>query len=379
MSQGHRGSVNSHNRRRHLIRTTQTYLRILQAHSESKKLMQFVAISGAYGILQLLYAAYERSVDVMGDALHNLFHCLVLFASLLAMAFSLESKDQGYTYGYDRCNVLAAFTNAVFLAFMALFFISEAIHHLTSDLHHHHHPRPMLMLTGFLVDLYGIYLFHPYANVLKTTRLPRRAAFGGGASSMSSSAHKVNLHSVFLHVFADNIKTMGQIVVAVVAMYRDEDLLAPLVSVIVALLILKSSFALIRYTCIIILQAAPSHYLSKVQKSLSQVLAIEGVIECTSQHWWEFAPGVSVGSVHLLIRKEADDQAVLSQAHSVFKKQATHMTIQIEREARLTKSSNHHSHSHGGNSHGGSSENNHNHHNCNHGHNNHTCDNHNIE
>uniref|UniRef100_A0A7S4DS26 Cation efflux protein transmembrane domain-containing protein n=1 Tax=Lotharella globosa TaxID=91324 RepID=A0A7S4DS26_9EUKA len=303
------------------------YFRMLWSYSESRRLMAFIGISGSFSTLQLIFAAVTGSIELMSAALHNYFHCTVLMCSLLAMGISVESKDKGYTYGYDRCNVLAAFTNGVFLVLMALFFITEAIHHLTSEHHVHTDPSMTLLLTGLGVDLLGLWLFLPYARLSVPTVKTQ-------ASRTFSEAHKVNLHSVFLHVLADNLRTIGFLVTTIASRYvgDSEEFFPAFVTLVVAMLIIRSVWPLVSATCEIILQAAPMPLLAGVQKCMREVISYDGVLRCKSQHWWVFAPGITVGTLTLLVRHDADSQAVLAHAHSLLKKYVTHITIQVEKQ-----------------------------------------------
>jgi len=353
-------------------RKLESYGRMLWANSESKKLIIFVGVSGGYSSLQMLYAAYAQSIETMSISLHNYFHCVVLISSLLAMAKSAENKGNGYSYGLDRFNVLAAFTNGVFLLFMALFMISESVHHLTSDKHHHSQGGLGLLSVGFGVDLFGIFLFYQYSRL----RMAEIKIYG-----THLEAQRVNLHSVFLHVMADITRTLGEIFCVVVQRWRDWDSLPAIVSFAVAIRIIASVLPLIRGTGGIILQAAPSPLLRGVQKSMEEILSSEGVLGCTKQNFWVFSPGVTVGTIHLRVSRGADPQAVLRHADTLLRKYVTHMTIEIDQESKssdhthgdkhkhrefngmktITNSSKHEAHGHNGNVNGHTCTQSHNH------------------
>ena len=114
------------------------HFRILRGHPEAGTLLLYLGISFSFTTFLLLYALWSRSVGLMSASFHNYFHCLVLCVSLAAIAASHQHNHQHYTYGIERGHILAAFTNGIFLVFMSLFFVMEALHHLTSNQHHHH-------------------------------------------------------------------------------------------------------------------------------------------------------------------------------------------------------------------------------------------------
>ncbi len=116
------------------------HIRILRGQPEASTLLLYLGISFSFTTILLVYALWSRSVELMSASFHNYFHCLVLCVSLGAIAVSLQQHDyQHYTYGLERGHILAAFTNGIFLVFMSMFFVMEALHHLTSKQHHHHH------------------------------------------------------------------------------------------------------------------------------------------------------------------------------------------------------------------------------------------------
>jgi len=64
----------------------------------------------------------------------------------------------------------------------------------------------------------------------------------------------------------------------------------------------------------------------------AQISTYDGVLECRSEHWWSLSPGTTVGSLHVRIRSDANEQDILCYVDSLLKKYATHLTIQIEKD-----------------------------------------------
>jgi hypothetical protein len=80
----------------------------------------------------------------------------------------------------------------------------------------------------------------------------------------------------------------------------------------------------------------PCTQLSSLYPSLNvQVSAVDGVLECTDEHYWTQSPGVVVGSLHVRVRSNADEQAILSTVHRIFGKFITHLTVQVDKDPPL--------------------------------------------
>lgn len=66
-----------------------------------------------------------------------------------------------------------------------------------------------------------------------------------------------------------------------------------------------------------------------------QVSAVDGVLECTDEHYWTQSPNVVVGSLHVRVRNGADEQAILSTVYRIFSRYITHLTVQVDKDPPL--------------------------------------------
>lgn len=98
-----------------------------------KKLALMISLNLAYSTTELMIGLFTGRVGLVSDAFHLTFGCGLLTFSLFAMAASRKKPDGVYTYGYKRLEVLAAFTNALFLVFMSFSLAVEALHAFIQD------------------------------------------------------------------------------------------------------------------------------------------------------------------------------------------------------------------------------------------------------
>lgn len=141
----------------------------------------------------------------------------------------------------------------------------------------------------------------------------------------------VNLRSAYLHVLGDALGSVGAIIAGIVMYFFDWYVADPIISVVVALLILKGAWGIIKQTIHILMEGTP---ITIDQQEVKQTLeAIEGVINVHDFHVWTITSGLDLLTCHLLIEDNQDEQRILQQAIQQIEKQfkIMHTTIQIEK------------------------------------------------
>ncbi|XP_076926396.1 metal tolerance protein C2-like [Bidens hawaiensis] len=268
---------------------------IRSGNKPMKRLVMLISLNIACSTAELLIGLLSGQAGLVSDAFHLTFGCGLLTFSLFATAASRRKPDRVYTYGYKRLEVLAAFTNSLFLLFMSFSLTVEALHAFVQDESEHKHYMIVSAVTNLFVNLIGIWFFRNYARV----------------SLVYRSAEDMNHHSVCLHVVADSIRSAGLILASwllSLGVENAEVLCLGLVSFAVFMLampLFKTSGG------ILLQEAPPSIHSSALTKCWRQVASLEDVIEVSEARLWEFVPGHVFGSVSLQVKKGVDDQPVL--------------------------------------------------------------------
>lgn len=267
-----------------------------------RRLFLMISLNVAYSTAELAIGLFTGRVGLVSDAFHLTFGCGLLTFSLFAMAASRRKSDHVYTYGYKRLEVLAAFTNALFLLFMSFSLAVEALHAFIQDESEHKHYLIVSAVTNLLVNLIGVWFFRNYARINIVYR----------------KAEDMNFHSVCLHVIADSIRSAGLILASwflSLGVENAEVLCLGLVSAAVVMLVLP----LFKATGGILLQMAPpSIPSSALSKCLRQVSAREDVAEVSEARFWELVPGHVIGSISLQVKEGVDDRPILQWVHGLY-------------------------------------------------------------
>jgi len=181
-------------------------------------------------------------------------------------------------------------------------------------------------VASVLVDIIGLVLFSSHSRLLPESDFP------GHSRTVKWNGRDSNLHGIFLHVLADFFTNCG----VLVAIWLNEThgivYAHGISSVVVSALILVCVYPLFMSTGLILLQTTPETIRSALEKCVRDISTYDGVLECRREHWWSQSPGVTVGTLHIRIRSDADDQAILVYVNNVLKKFLNHITIQIEKD-----------------------------------------------
>ncbi|MBP1153388.1 MULTISPECIES: cation diffusion facilitator family transporter [unclassified Paenibacillus] len=267
-----------------------------------------LSITASIMLLEFFGGLVTGSLALLSDAGHMLSDAGSLLLSLIAISFAARPATSGKTYGFYRFEILAALFNGVTLFVIAGFIIQEAYGRFFA---------PPEVASGSMMLIASVGLI---ANLLSAWALMRKG----------DVHNNVNLRSAYLHVIGDALGSVGAMAAGLVMLLFGWYIADPIISVLVALLILKSAWGVIRHAIHILMEGAPVRLNSlEVQKALE---SIEGVIDVHDLHIWTITSGLDSLSCHLRIEDGLDSQHILQNAiHLIESKfKIHHATIQVE-------------------------------------------------
>lgn len=293
---------NSGRKRSFLYQMVSVLLAVRSGNRQVRRLALMISLNVAYSTVELMIGLLTGRVGLVSDSFHLTFGCGLLTFSLFAMTVAQKKPDGIYTYGYTRLEVLAAFTNALFLLFMSFSLAVEALHAFIQDESEHKHYLIVSAVTNLLVNLLGVWFFRSYARVNIAYR----------------KAEDMNCHSICLHVLADSIRSAGLVLASwllSLGIENAEVLCLGLVSAAVFVVILP----LFRATSGVLLQQVPANVPSSAfNKCWRQVTALEEVSEVTQSRFWELVPGHAVGALSIMVKGGENDHSVLHHVHELY-------------------------------------------------------------
>ncbi|MHB1127198.1 MAG: cation diffusion facilitator family transporter [Bacillota bacterium] len=269
-----------------------------------------IALVITFGIMLLEFfgGIFTNSLALLSDSGHMLSDVSSLLLSLIAIWLALRPPSPRKTYGYYRFEILAALFNGITLFVIAGFIIREAYQRLFA---------PPLVSSGTMIVIALIGLL---ANASSALVLLRKA----------DVKENVNVRSAYVHIIGDTLGSIGTIIAGILIYVFSWFIADPIISVIVALLILKSAWGVINHSVHVLLEGAPETIdFTEVKNTLT---GINGVIDIHDLHVWTITSGFDSLSCHLQIRDNADGQAILQETVKKIEEKfkITHTTIQIE-------------------------------------------------
>jgi cobalt-zinc-cadmium efflux system protein len=249
-----------------------------------------------------------RSIALLNDAVHNLSDVPALGISYLAMRWAERPADSEKTYGYHRAGTLAAFTNAVLLVILALWLGYEAIGRLSA---------PVAVVERWMI----------------WTSIAALAVNGGITLSLVRGRRDLNLRSILIHNFGDALSNIAIIAGAVVIQMTGARWIDPLLGLAIGLLVLWSTFGILRASSHILLEGRPPEL--KVEEVARAILTVAGVQEVHDVHLWSLGGGHHALSLHARIPDMHLDECerLLDCIKQVAAQQFSieHTTVQLER------------------------------------------------
>jgi len=259
--------------------------------------------------LEFFGGLFTNSLALLSDSGHMLSDASSLGLSLFAIWFAARPPSPNKTYGFYRFEILAALFNGVTLFIIAGFIMWEAYGRFF---------QPPSVASGSMMAIASVGLL---ANMLSAWALLRKGDVKGN----------VNMRSAYLHVIGDALGSVGAIVAGLVMYVFGWYIADPIISVLVALLILRGAWGVIQHTVHILMEGTP---ITIDQEEVMEALQnIDGVLDVHDLHIWTITSGLDSLSCHLLIEDDRDSQDILQQAiHRIEEKfKITHTTIQVEK------------------------------------------------
>lgn len=273
-----------------------------------KGLLIALLITASIAVLEFFGGLFTGSLALLSDSGHMLSDASSLVLSLVAFWFAARPASKRNTYGFHRMEILAALLNGVTLFVIAGFIMWEAYGRLLD-------PPTVSSNTMIVIAVIGL-----VANLASAAALLKKGDVKGN----------VNLKSAYLHVLGDALGSVGAILAGIVMSLFGWYIFDPIISVVVALLILRGAWGVIAQSVHILMEGSPA---AIDQSQVKQCLeGIPGVVEVHDLHIWTITSGMDALSCHLTIEDGNQSQAVLQEAISALEKSfhIGHSTIQVE-------------------------------------------------
>jgi cobalt-zinc-cadmium efflux system protein len=269
-------------------------------------------LTGTFMIAEVIGGYISGSLALIADAGHMLTDFAALSLAWLAFRLAQRPSDWKRSFGFERFSVLAAFVNGLSLFVIAAWIVCEAAQRLAQ-------PSPVLGIPMLVVAIGGLAV-----NFLVL------------AIMLRADSDNLNVRAAMLHVIGDLLGSVAAIVAAIVILTTGWSPIDPILSVLVALIILKSAWSVTRQSGHILLEGAPEG-LEPDTIASDLITHVKGVTGVHHIHSWSITAERPIVTLHAQIAASASEdvtrQAIKARLELQF--HVDHATVEIEREGAV--------------------------------------------
>ena len=278
--------------------------------SNRKRLSIVLLLVLAYAGAEVVGGMVSNSIAMVADAGHMLSDAGSLALSLFALWVAQKPPTAQRTFGFYRTEILAALANGATLVAISIYIFYEALSRLAQPPVVQGGLMLAIAVGGLVINLVGLALLH------------------GGKDE------NLNVKGAWLHVLSDTLGSVG-VIAAGLAVWRFGWYWAdPVASILIGLLVIYSSWSLLRETVGVLMEGAPAHI--DVDEVRESIKSLGGVVAVHDLHVWTITSGriamsghVTVGEGHFRPQKTTEIRSLIHDRFGIH-----HSTIQLELDGR---------------------------------------------
>lgn len=312
----------------------------MAAHDHShavneSRLFWVAALTGTFMIVEAIGGVISGSLALIADAAHMLTDFAGLAIAWLAFRMSRRPADELRTYGFARMQVVVAFGNGIMLFVIAAFVVIEAVRRLAEPVEVLGGTMLFVAAAGFVVNIVAFFVLH------------------------GAERENLNVRGAMIHVLGDLLGSVGAIAAALIILATGWTPADPILSVLVAVIILRSAWLVVRDSGHILLEGTPAGVsIADIERDLPE--AVPGVCDVHHIHAWSITQEDTMITLHAQI----DDATAPDTAIAGIKMRLRerfgigHATVEVERGAcadrhHAQSATVAHDHAHADHDHGG--------------------------
>ncbi len=270
-----------------------------------------VVLMSAFVVGELIAGYFAHSLALLSDAGHNFADVLALILSWYGLRASHWPSSSTRTFGYHRVGILAALGNAASLVATAFFILWQAMVRILGPQQQVEGTLMIVVAAAAVVvnGIVAIWLHH-------------------------SAKDDLNVRSAYLHMLGDALSAVGVVVAGIIVAVTKQSIADPIVSILIGLMILWSSWGILKESVNVLLEGTPAGLdMKAVEKAIA---AVPGVLDAHDLHVWTVGAGVVACSCHIVVAEQSIREgqqvrrAVTEELEHHF--HINHTTLQVEVE-----------------------------------------------
>ncbi len=272
-----------------------------------------IILNGIFVVAEFAAGFYYNSLALLSDAGHNLSDVVALALSLFAFKLAQSKSNDRFTYGLHKSTILASLVNAIILLIAIGSIGWEAIQRFLHPVQVQGNVISLIAGLGIVVNGVSAFLF------------------------FRQKEQELNSKGAFLHLLVDALVSAGVVIAGLFISYTGKTWIDPLISLIIMLVVLLSTWSLLKESLRLSLDAVPAEI--DIEKIRQEVLKTEGVKDIHHIHVWAMSTSKNAMTAHLILEKNystaASAEIKNKLKHKLLHLNIQHATLETENESDI--------------------------------------------
>ncbi|MDF0607962.1 cation diffusion facilitator family transporter [Wolbachia endosymbiont of Onchocerca gibsoni] len=275
--------------------------------AESRRLIHSIIIVAITMFIEIVGGIISHSLALLSDAGHMFIDFFALILSWIAHKFSAKKSDLQRSYGYHRLQIIAAFINGLTLFFISVIIIIESIKRFIFPVNIEWRIMLIIATLGLIANVIVFFILH------------------------SKCESNINIKSAVLHVIGDILGSVGAIFASIIIMLTKWQVVDPILSIFVSIVILNSGYKILKNSCHILLEGTPEGVSAEGIKS-GIVSKLPEVVDVHHIHTWSLSDNYFIITMHAKVRQDAHHTDILYGIKKILLSEfeIAHSTVEIE-------------------------------------------------
>ncbi|MGC8757929.1 MAG: cation diffusion facilitator family transporter [Caldisericaceae bacterium] len=265
-------------------------------------------------VVEFVGGIFSGSLALISDSLHNLSDTVAGILTYWTLKLSTKARNEKYTFGYKRAEIISAFVNSSVLIVLAVLLLREAVLRFA-------HPETVsggimlpVAIIGLLANSASALFLHGHAE------------------------HNLNIKSEYLHLLSDALSSVAVVIGGIIIAIWKISWIDPVLTVIIAIYMSYESIEILKETLNILMESCPSSI--RIPDIEQDVLKIDGVKDIHHIHVWKLSDEDTLFEAHVNVSNvNVEDTKTIREAIEKMLKEnyeINHSTIQFEFNEHLT-------------------------------------------
>jgi cobalt-zinc-cadmium efflux system protein len=277
-------------------------------HAANERSVGLAALlTGGFMVAEIVGGILSGSLALLADAGHMLTDFASLALAWLGFRLTRQAADWRRTYGFDRFAVLVAFVNGIALFAIAAWIVTEAVQRLRAPVEVLGTPMLWIAAAGLGVNVLAFFILR------------------------SGDKDNLNIRAAVLHVIGDLLGSVAAVIAALVILATDWTPIDPLLSIVVALIILRSAWRVVADSGHILLEGSPPGFDTRALRDQLRS-ALPFVLDVHHVHAWSISQERPMVTLHACVTLGTDSGMAVREIKRRLAQdfRITHATVEIE-------------------------------------------------